>query len=83
MADNAIRGRLLTFRRAPQGAGDAASYRYIEDGIVLVEDGRIAAVGAVADLAERVPAGMDVAHHPGALILPGFIDTHIHVPQTR
>jgi adenosine deaminase len=33
----AIRGRLLSFLRAPRGAGDAQSYRYIEDGIVLAK----------------------------------------------
>jgi guanine deaminase len=43
----AIRGRLLSFLRAPHGAGDAQSYRYIEDGIVLVKDGRIEAAGPV------------------------------------
>ncbi len=41
----AIRGRLLTFLRAPTGAGDAQSYRYIDDGIILVKDGRIEAAG--------------------------------------
>ena len=83
MGDSAIRGRLLSFTRAPSGAGDAASYTYIEDGIVLVADGRIASVGAARDLAARLPAGLPVAHHPDALIMPGFIDTHIHVPQTQ
>lgn len=86
MADSppiAIRGRLLTFLRAPTGAGDAASYSYIEDGIILIEEGRIAALGPANEMAARVPAGMPVEHHPDALILPGFIDTHIHFPQTQ
>ncbi len=48
MPASAIRGRLLTFSRAPRGAGDAGSYSYIEDGIVLVTDGRIEAVGPAA-----------------------------------
>ena len=39
----AIRGRLLSFVRTPRGAGDVESYRYIDDGMVVVEDGRIAA----------------------------------------
>jgi guanine deaminase len=83
MADavsRAIRGRLLTFLRAPNGAGDAASYRYIEDGIVVVKDGRIDAIGPAADFAS-LPLPVD--HHPDALILPGFIDPHIHYPQTQ
>ena len=37
----AIRGRLLSFVSEPAGPGDRDSYRYIEDGIVVVRDGRI------------------------------------------
>jgi guanine deaminase len=69
--------------RAPRGAGDAQSYRYIEDGIVLVKDGRIVAVGPTAELTARVPAATPVEHHADALIMPGFIDPHIHFPQTQ
>jgi len=79
----AIRGRLLTFLHAPSGAGDARSYRYIADGIVLVKDGRVEQVGPAEELMPRLPAAMPVAHHPDALILPGFIDPHIHYPQTQ
>ena len=79
----AIRGRLLTFLRAPTGAGDAQSYRFIEDGIVLVKDGRIEAVGPAHDIAARLPAGIPMDVFADALILPGFIDPHIHFPQTQ
>jgi guanine deaminase len=79
----AIRGRLLTFVRAPTGAGDAQSYRYIPDGIVLIKDGRIEQVGAAAELEARLPTGLTVDHYPDMLIMPGFIDTHIHYPQTQ
>ncbi len=80
---HAIRGRLLSFVRAPRGASDAESYRYIDDGMVVVEDGRIARVGPAAELAAMLPAGTPVAHHADALIMPGFIDPHIHFPQTQ
>ena len=83
MALTAVRGRLLWFLRPPRGAGDAGSYRYVEDGIILVKGGRIEAVGPADALAPRVPEGMKVEHHADALILPGFIDTHIHYPQTQ
>jgi guanine deaminase len=79
----AIRGRLLTFLRPPNGAGDAESYRYIEDGIVFVKDGRIEAVGPAAEVAGRLPAGVAVERHEDGLIVPGFIDPHIHYPQTQ
>ncbi|MGD0418831.1 MAG: guanine deaminase [Xanthobacteraceae bacterium] len=83
MSLRAIRGRLLTFLRAPRGAGDTQSYRYIEDGMVLVKDGRIEAVGPTAEMTARAPAGTPLEHHAGALIVPGFIDPHIHYPQTQ
>jgi guanine deaminase len=80
----AIRGRLLSFLRPPRGAGDAQSYRYIEDGIILVNaDGRIAAVGTADDVTARLSPGVPVERHADALILPGFIDPHIHYPQTQ
>ena len=79
----AIRGRLLTFLRAPTGAGDAQSYRFIEDGVVLVKDGRIEAVGPAHDITARLPAGIPTEVFADALILPGFIDPHIHFPQTQ
>jgi guanine deaminase len=79
----AIRGRLLTFLRAPTGAGDAQSYRLIEDGIILVKDGRIETVGPAHEIAAQLPAGIPVEVFADALILPGFIDPHIHYPQTQ
>ena len=79
----AIRGRVLTFLRAPRGVGDTESYRYIDDGVVLARDGRTAAVGPAAELLSGLPAGTAVDHYPGELIMPGFIDPHIHYPQTQ
>jgi imidazolonepropionase-like amidohydrolase len=48
----------------------------IENGVVVVEDGRIAAVGG-ADLA--VPDGATIVSAEGKWVLPGFIDAHAHV----
>jgi len=76
----AIRGRILHFLRDPQFHDDA--YQYWEDGLMIVKAGRVAAVGNYADLAHDVPPGAEVVDHRGKLIVPGFIDTHIHYPQT-
>ena len=46
-------------------------------------DGKIAAAGPAAELLPHLPPGTPIEHHPGKLILPGFIDLHIHLPQTR
>ncbi|MBE9557429.1 MAG: guanine deaminase [Proteobacteria bacterium] len=75
----AIRGRLLDFIADPAEAGEEACYRYIADGAVVMEDGKIASIGPAADL----PADMPVEDYGQALVLPGLIDTHIHYPQTR
>lgn len=73
-----LRGRVLTFVSEPQGIDDTASYRYLEDGAITIEDGKIIAVGdfAADDSAE-------VIDHRPHLILPGFIDTHLHYVQSQ
>lgn len=78
-----IRGRVLTFLDEPQSLDDSQSYRYIEDGVVLVENGRIARLGDYAEISAEAGSGVKVADHRPHLILPGFIDTHIHYPQTQ
>ena len=76
-----VRGRILSFDDDPRIAGDAA-LTIIEDGAALLEHGRIAAVGEAAAIRARAPDA-PVDDHSGRLVLPGFIDTHIHYPQTR
>ncbi|AMJ59196.1 guanine deaminase [Bosea sp. PAMC 26642] len=78
----ALRGRLLWFVDDPEAAGDAA-HRYIEDGLLLIEGGLIAAVGEASALLPTLPAGTHVADHRPHLIMPGFIDAHLHMPQTQ
>ncbi|MDB6179891.1 guanine deaminase [Paracoccus fistulariae] len=73
-----IRGRVLDFHADPAETDE--NHRYLEDGAILIEDGRIRAVGDHADLAR--PDLPEIDHHPN-LILPGFIDTHIHFPQVQ
>jgi len=78
----ALRGRLLSFSDDPASAG-AEAYSYIEDGLILLAEGLIVAAGEAADLLPRVTDEMQIDHFPDALILPGFIDAHIHFPQTQ
>lgn len=78
----AHRGRLLRFVGDP-GVEDAASaYEYFEDGLLVVADGKVAAIGPAPELLHGMAAGLPVIVHRDALLLPGFIDTHIHYPQT-
>lgn len=80
----AWRGELLWFVADPgSGAGDPAAWRHETDGVLLVRDGRVEAAGAATDLLDRLPAGTEVADRRGCLLLPGFVDTHVHYAQTR
>ncbi|MET3857924.1 guanine deaminase [Rhizobium sp. OAE497] len=83
MTDILIRGRVLTFISEPQGIDDDASYRYFEDGAVLVRGGKIVTSGVYADVRKLAAADIKVEDHRPNLILPGFIDTHLHFPQTQ
>ncbi|MBC7469052.1 MAG: guanine deaminase [Ramlibacter sp.] len=65
---------------------DDRSAVYDADGLLVVgpdAGGRqvVRAVGLYPELADRFP-GVAVEHFPGRIIAPGFIDLHIHFPQT-
>ncbi|MEW6168775.1 MAG: guanine deaminase [Pseudomonadota bacterium] len=79
----AHRGALLHFSGDPGDHDDAGSYHYHEDGLLLVEDGRVAACGSAAALLPALPQGATLVDHGADLLLPGLIDTHIHFPQTE
>lgn len=77
-----LRGRVLSFTAEPLDHRDTDAYRYIEDGALLIEGGRIAAMGAYEDVAPQA-AGVPVVDHRPHLLMPGFIDTHMHFPQVQ
>ena len=83
MSELLLRGRTLSFTRWPESADDLAACRYEEDGGVLVRDGRIVAAGGYAEVARQGGAGAQTVDHRPHLILPGFIDAHVHVPQMQ
>lgn len=73
-------GQVLCFDGDPFRDGLSAA-RPITRGAVAVEDGRIKAVGEAADLRARFPQAR-MHDHGGRLISAGFIDAHVHYPQT-
>ncbi len=58
----------------------ADAYQAFDDGVLVIEEGHVAQVGAWADLASQL-GGVKIEHYPGGLIVPGFVDAHVHYPQ--
>jgi guanine deaminase len=73
MSVQAFRGEILTVPDDPARGGEI---RHFEDGLLLVEDGIVVSCGPYGD----DPAGVAIEHLPG-LIVPGFVDAHVHYPQ--
>jgi guanine deaminase len=81
-AARVIRGRILSFTDDPAESGSRA-YSLIENGAVLVNGGFIEAVGEAPDILARAPSGALIDDQRGCLITSGFIDAHVHYPQTQ
>lgn len=79
---SAHRGTVLFFRSDPGAHDDPASFELFEEGLLVVDRGRIAASGPARELLPALPRDVEIVEHGGKLLLPGFVDTHIHYPQT-
>jgi len=77
----AYRAAILHSIADPAVVGVEQSYEYFEDGVLVVENGQVAKVGHAVDLLPTLK-GVEITEYRDALITPGFIDTHIHYPQT-
>lgn len=79
----AYRCSLLWF---PHQGEESARAQFEEDGLLVVEDdgsgvSKVRAVGSYAALRSQF-AEVPTTHWPGRIIAPGFVDLHLHYPQT-
>lgn len=81
MTAHLILGQTLAFAADPFAVPVEDAARHSARGAVLVEGGRIAAVGE-ADALRRAHPQVPVTDYGAGLILPGFVDAHMHYPQT-
>jgi guanine deaminase len=77
----ALRAKLLTFVGDPAITAGGACFE--EDGLLIVEDGRVVAAGSYSSLRTQLTPQTTLVELTGKLITPGFIDTHVHYPQTE
>ncbi|MEZ5609164.1 MAG: guanine deaminase [Rhodocyclaceae bacterium] len=78
---SAVRASILHFVADPAEAGEAAA-EYFDDGLLILADGKVAALGPSDALLPGLPEAVKLIDRRGHLLMPGFIDTHIHYPQT-
>lgn len=77
-----FRGSILHFLRAPTDAQDNPCYEYFDDAYLIINQHKIERIQPVA-LNKPLPEGVEIIDYAGKLIMPGFVDTHIHYPQTE
>ncbi|MBL8770695.1 MAG: guanine deaminase [Phenylobacterium sp.] len=81
MSRRAFRAALAHMLDDPSRTPAAEALAHHPDGLLVVEDGHVAAFGAFDELAPTLPADIPLTHLPGCLITPGFVDAHVHYPQ--
>jgi guanine deaminase len=79
----AHRGSILHFLSDPDKTTENSCYEYFSDGLLVIEDGIVKNVGDASKLMTNLSSDISLIEHSNCLIMPGFVDTHIHYPQTE
>ncbi len=75
----AYRAGVLHCLADPGEHADPAAWEYVEDGVLLVDDGKVVSLGDAGSAS--LPSAATVIDYRDKLIVPGFIDCHVHFPQ--
>ncbi|MBS0289759.1 MAG: guanine deaminase [Proteobacteria bacterium] len=80
---HAIRGPVLTFKGDAFKDGIENTMVYESDAIVAFGEGYITHFGPADKIKPQLPAGITIKNYgPDSLISAGFLDSHVHFPQT-
>lgn len=77
----AFRAAVLHCLADPGEGSDASALQFFDDGLLLVEDGRVLDIGDASTLMQQLSDDIAITEFPGKIIVPGFIDCHVHYPQ--
>ena len=80
-APTAFRASILHFLADPGADETAPAAQFFEDGLLIVENGKVTSVGSAHDLLPVLPVRARIIDRSGKMIIPGFVDAHIHYPQ--
>ena len=77
----AYRASLLHCIADPGEGADLSALEYFEDGLLIVEEGVVVEAGDASALMPQLSDDVAVTDFSGKIIVPGFIDCHVHFPQ--
>jgi len=64
-------------------SANAIEADYYKDGLMIVQHGKIVELGHYSQLINQFGIGAQVTHFEDSLVIPGFVDSHLHYPQYR
>lgn len=72
--------QLITLRgpQRPRAGPEMLDLSIIENGVLIVRDGKISEVGSWEEMAGRIPENAQVIDAGGRIVIPGFVDAHTH-----
>lgn len=76
-------GQTISFSGDPFLHTPRDCFDYCRDGGVLIERGKIIAAGEASTVTKLADADATIENYGTAIISAGFIDTHVHYPQTQ
>ena len=79
----AIRSAVLSFSGDPFQKDIEDCMIYESDAIIVMADGEITQFGPAESILETLPAGTPITHYHDSITTAGFIDSHVHYPQTQ
>ena len=77
----ALRAEIVHLVDDPVVAHDRA-HEHWSDGLLVLADGKVESCGDAPTLLATLPPNTEIIDYSGKLIVPGFIDAHVHYPQT-
>ena len=82
MTDIAYRASIFHCLADPQSAAESDAIEYFHDGLMIVRDGVVLTLGQAGDLLPGLSGNTRLVDLSGKLVVPGFVDCHVHFPQT-
>lgn len=81
MTATAYRSSIFHCLKDPGSSSNDSAVEYLHDGLLVVDKGMVEVLGNSADLMPGLSANVKQVDLRGKLIVPGFVDCHVHYPQ--